>query len=125
MSAVLRVKSVVRGYHIYKDEWNPGIGDIFKLDIEEANRHDRYAVSDIVGEKIISHVPQEISKIIYYFISNQGIATGEVEGKRKQSSLHMKGVVIPCIYVFSSEHKKIKKLRRLLDKHVGEILTLL
>ena len=57
MSAFIHVKSVAKGYHVYKDEWNPSIGDVFKLDIEETNRHDRYAVAVIVGEKIVGHVP--------------------------------------------------------------------
>ena len=83
MSGVLRVKNIVRGYYVCKDDWNPTIGDVFKLEIEEANRHNRYAVAVIVDEEIVSHVPREISKIIYYFIRNQGIATGEVQGNKK------------------------------------------
>ena len=29
----------------------------------KANRHDRYAVAVIVGEKIVGHVPREISRL--------------------------------------------------------------
>ena len=51
--AVLRVESVVRGYHRYKDVWLPQIGDSFDLTIEEDNRHDRYAVATIVNKEIV------------------------------------------------------------------------
>ena len=36
--------SVVRGYHVYMDKWEPAIGDKFNAVIEVCNRHDRYAV---------------------------------------------------------------------------------
>ena len=71
-----------------------------KLEIEETNCYNRYAVVVIINEKIVGHVPEEISKIVYYFIRNHGIVTGEVESKRKRSSLYMKGLEIPCIYTF-------------------------
>ena len=30
-SGTLRVKSVVRGYHVYKDNWIPEVGDRFEV----------------------------------------------------------------------------------------------
>ena len=63
MSAVICVKSTVRGYHIFRDEWDPSIDDIFELKTEETNCHDtcRYAVV-VISDEIVGHVPQEISK---------------------------------------------------------------
>ncbi len=69
-NSVIRVKSVVRGYHVYMAEWDPSIGDHFDLEIEENNRHDRFAVAIIVDESIVGHVPKEFSKIVYYFLRN-------------------------------------------------------
>ena len=105
--AVLRVESVVRGYHRYKDVWLPQIGDSFDLTIEEDNRHDRYAVATMVNEEIVGHVPREFSRIVYYFIQR-------VTGRRKRSITDMKGLEIPCIYEFSSQKKKIVKMKKLL-----------
>ena len=39
-SGTLRVKSVVRGYHVYKDNWIPEVGDRFEVKIEEMNCYD-------------------------------------------------------------------------------------
>ena len=37
----LHVESVVRGYHVYKEDWSPNIGDRFVSEVEETNLHDR------------------------------------------------------------------------------------
>ena len=49
----LRVESVVRGYHVYKEDWSPNIGDRFG--VEETNIHDRYAVAVVVNDRITGH----------------------------------------------------------------------
>ena len=36
----LRVKGIVRGYHMYKDDWMPDIGDGFDGRVEKENRFD-------------------------------------------------------------------------------------
>ena len=72
MSAfIFCVKSIVRDYHISKDEWDPSmhVGDVSKLETGETNCHDRYAVGVIIDE-IVGHVPQDISKNVYYIIRN-------------------------------------------------------
>ena len=38
--------SVVRGYHIYMDKWDPATGDKFNAEIEVSNQHHRYTVND-------------------------------------------------------------------------------
>ena len=75
---MLTIESMVRGYHVYKDDWSPSVGDEFELEIEEPNRHDRYAVVIKVSGDIVGHVPREFSKIVYYFIKNGGRATGGI-----------------------------------------------
>ena len=77
---------------MYKDDWSPSVGDEFELEIEELNRHDRYAVAIKVSGDIVGHVPREFSKIVHYFIKNGGRVTGEVRAKRQRSAVHMKGL---------------------------------
>ena len=102
---------------MYKDDWSPSVGDEFELEIEELNRHDRYAVAIKVSGDIVGHVPREFSKIVYYFIKNGGRVTGEVRAKRQRSAVHMKGLEIPCLYKFHSPSpSKAKKLASLLRK---------
>ena len=39
------IDSAVRGFHVYKDIWNPEIGEVFICEQEFGNLHDPYAVS--------------------------------------------------------------------------------
>ena len=64
-SGTLRVKSVVRGYHVYKDNWIPEVEDRFEVKIEEMNCYDCYccrlylAIGNYCpsSSSITSHVP--------------------------------------------------------------------
>ena len=57
VDVTLRVESVVRGYHVYKEDWSPNIGDRFGVEVEETNIHDRYAVAVVVNDRITGHIP--------------------------------------------------------------------
>ena len=73
-SVKLTVKSIVRGYHVFKEVWDPRRGDQFCLQIEEFNRYDRYAVAIVVDEKNC----QTCAKLFYYFLKGNGTICGEV-----------------------------------------------
>ncbi len=51
------LESVIRGYHVYMEQWKPSLRDEVQLEIEELNRHDRYAVAVKVGDDVVGHVP--------------------------------------------------------------------
>ena len=62
VSGTLHVKSVVRGYHVYKDNWIPEVEERFEIKIEEMNCYDcyycrLYLAIDPSSSSITSHVP--------------------------------------------------------------------
>ena len=62
VSGTLHVKSVVRGYHVYKDNWILEVGDRFEVKIEEMNCYDCYYCRLYLAigpssSSITSHVP--------------------------------------------------------------------
>ena len=61
-SVKLRVESVVRGYHVFKEVWDPQRGDQFYLQIEEFNCYNRYAVVAIASLAEVSAEVFEGSK---------------------------------------------------------------
>ena len=63
---VLKVWLEATVYHAYMDDWSPSVGDEFKLEIEELNKHDRYTVGIKVSDDTVGHVPRKLSKIVYY-----------------------------------------------------------
>ena len=58
--------SYVRGYHAYMNIWNPKFGD---NDVEVNNEHDKFAIAIFHSKRIVGHVPKNLSKFIYQFLS--------------------------------------------------------
>ena len=63
VSNALTVKSIIRGYHVYKTVWNPEINDKFDACIDQYNERDRYAMKIKIGDETVGHVPIELSKL--------------------------------------------------------------
>ena len=77
------VDSVVRGFHVYKDVWNPVVGETLICEKEFGNLHDPYAVSVVRGSGIIvGHVPRKISSLSYFFLRKNGTITCQITGRR-------------------------------------------
>ena len=111
--------SCVRGYHVYKDAWNPTIGD--KLDClrDCANVKDRYAVSviDPSTKATVGHLPKKISKVCSLFLRRGGTVTCEVTGGRSYShDLPQGGLEIPCLLIFTGKEEDISRLTTLLKQ---------
>ena len=47
------VDSVVRGFHVYKDIWNPVVGELLVCKQEFGNLHDPYTVSVVHEDGVI------------------------------------------------------------------------
>ena len=60
----LAVKSIVRGYHVYKTVWSPEINNKFDVFIDQYNKRDSYAMKIKIGDETVDHVPIELSKLV-------------------------------------------------------------
>ena len=49
------VDTVLSGFHVYKDVWNPVIGETLFCTPEFGNIHDPYAVAACKGVEIVGH----------------------------------------------------------------------
>lgn len=117
----IQFNNVIRGHHVYKDDWTPKVGE--KLEAkkdtrEEAIANDMYAIGLYRGDKLVGHIPIEISSLIYHFLneSTENRIEGMVIGKRMREV----GLVVPVEYtavttdnmtaiILSSELKKKKE----------------
>lgn len=65
-------ESCIRGFHIYKDNWLPVIGEQIKCIREDDNPRDRYAVAVVkttaVGDETVGHIPRCISAVCSSFL---------------------------------------------------------
>ena len=55
------------------DRWRPAVGDEFQVEIDENNSHNKYALAVKVDSEIIGHVPQDIKKLMHYFIRKMAL----------------------------------------------------
>ena len=104
-STFIKYTSYYRGYHAYKDVWNPLVGDdSLTCEQEERNVYDENAVIVIfdgcISKKIVGHVPFNWSKLASMFLKvPNSCIRGTVTGKRvnRGSGLRLE---IPWIILF-------------------------
>ena len=68
---------------------------------EEAKSFDKYAVGTFKNNVLVSHVPIEHSRLIYYFLKSDSSANvfAKVKGKRKREI----GLVVPALYMATAD----------------------
>ena len=117
------IEFVVRGHHVYKTIWNPVIGEVLVCEQETDNDEDSCAVAVKLDDIIVGHVPQEISRICWYFLERHGAILCEITGHRQYSrDLVQGGLDVPCIFHFwHQEIGTIDKLEILLHRAIGKI----
>ena len=78
------IHSYIRGYHVYKDNWIPAIGQVLLLKREPENAHNRNSVSVTTScGEIVGHVPYNLAPILSQFLRrdiNKG--STEMSGER-------------------------------------------
>ena len=99
---------VVRGYHAYKDIWDPVLEDQFGTKHHKHNSHDNstYAVAVVLlytkVEMVVEHLPREIAKECGLFTYHGSSITGIVEGKRHRTKEPCGGIEIQWIPLYWS-----------------------
>ena len=67
-----RIESTVHGHHVYKSSWSPYIREELPVQCEVNNIHDDFAVAVLKNSTTVGHVPQEISRVCWYFLHKSG-----------------------------------------------------
>ena len=109
--------SFVRGYPTYKDIWTPRVGDEnFCLKSESENQHDKFAVAILLEEKVVGHVPINLSKIFHQFLKIPNCTIGcKVTGKRVNRVAGY-GLEIPVQYIFVGAEKVVEWAEKQIKK---------
>ncbi len=77
------IESFVRGYHAYKDQWDPSIGEVLPLERDPSNPKGRHAVAVKRNSTTVGHIPFNYAPVVSAFLlrsSNKGMA--EVTGNK-------------------------------------------
>ena len=111
----------IRGFHIYKQQWTPNLGDTLVCETEDTNSVDANAISVKTNGQIVGHVPIEISSVIKHFLAHSGHVTAHVTGKSRYSIVPDKGQVIPCKYCLKGPAKFVKRVKQLIQMATSDI----
>ena len=82
---------------------------------EAGNHHDRFAVAVLKDDRIVGHIPREVSKTAWYFLEHGGEIRCEITSRQRRSEVAGKDLEVPCTYTFEGKPKMIKKLVKLFD----------
>ena len=92
----------LRGFHVYKELWNPKLNEKLETIHEENNPHDRYAVAAIrktvsrLRPVVVGHLPREISMFTRFIILHGATVKVKVsDTKYRRSPLIQGGLEIP------------------------------
>lgn len=109
--------SMIRGFHIYKEIWDPSLDDCLVCAQDCSNRYDPFAVAVLNGRETVGHVPKKISAPCFLFLRRGGTIHCQVIGSRRYSEdLPQGGMEVPCVYCFYGLKGDVNKLKKLLDQ---------
>ena len=111
--------SAVRGYHVYRDVWEPSVGEKLVARREFDNHFDKFAVKVLNGEETVGHLPREYLRIAWYFLARGGSISVEVSGHRRHCKQLCGGMEIPYRVKFTCSRKAmLNRLKDLLTRKV-------
>ena len=92
--------SCLRGYHVYKKNWTPVVGDESLVCVTEPNnKFDETAVAVMHNKLIMAgHVPRKLSGAFTKFLTSGGTITAKVADSVIDRGL---GLEVPVDYIFS------------------------
>ena len=98
----------VRGYHAYIDSWDPKVGDEnLELVPDKDNEHDDFAVAIKFEDRIVGHVPKNLSNIMNRFTKIPSCSLRcKVTGKRVNRGAGY-GLEIPVVYELIGPEKAV------------------
>ena len=73
-------------------------------------------------EETVGHLPIEISKTVHKFLNEEGEVEAEVIGSRFNAGFR-KGLEVPLDIKFIGSRLYVKKLRKILEKYGGNMVT--
>ena len=116
MARKVEMSSCIRGYHVYRKDWNPVIEEMLECEKEITNNQDRYAVAVKRNGTIVGHLPRKIARVCSLFLRRGGSISCRVTGGRQYSSdLPQGGLEIPCILTFNGNIQDLEKITELLQ----------
>ena len=111
MATSFRIENTVWGHHVYKSLWTPVMGKELHAQTEDSNIFDEFAVAVFKDGIVVGHVPRELARTCWYFLKKwHSCMICKITGHRRLSEIEGKGLIVPCVYIFTGKTKHIDKL---------------
>ena len=103
--------------------WNPKLGDNdVEVKHEVNNEHDKFTIAILHSKGIVRHVPKNLSKFFYQFLSLPKYTIScEVTGKRVSRGGGF-GLEIPVKYTFLGPNKAIEWIEKRVTEIISEVV---
>ena len=119
--SVTEIESFIRGYHEYKDTWQPIVGEVLVLKREPTNDKDSLAVCIEKHGQVVGHVPRNLAPLIFYFLLrdvNKGMV--EIVGQPVNRGAGM-GMEVPCVDHLFGPKKYLKRLEEVIKNDFSSV----
>ena len=103
------VRSVIRGYHVYKSIWTPVIRERLQMRMDKRNEYDPTAVSVVKGDQVVGYVPKKMARVFFSFLANEGTSGYCIIAGCVRRGY---GLEVPCIYHLAGAPNHVSKLQR-------------
>ena len=104
-------KSTVKGFHVYKEIWNPVEGEVLDTRMEPENPTDKYAVCIEKNGNVVGHLPKgkygRFSKTIFFFLRADEYGSCKVRINKSKAINHGDGIEIECALEFIRQKRFI------------------
>ena len=115
--ADFRYDSCIRGFHVYKDVWNPVVGETLNAEREKTILSINM---QFLWWRMVTLSDMCLGKTAAFFLKHGGTFRCTVTGKHRWSGdLDMGGLEIPCFMTFSGPLPLIERLKTLLGNCKG------
>ena len=90
---VFEFTAAVRGFHEYRKVWRPKEGQLLNCYFEKNNSFDPFAIKvcDQETNKIVGHLPREISRITKFLLDRNAVVTTELTSSHYRRSPLVQG----------------------------------
>ena len=108
--------STIRGYHIYRKNWTPHLGDILPCMREEDNEYTATAIAIMSNtNQVVGHVPRNLSSAFTEFLVSPNVTT--IDAKVVGSVIDCGyGLEIPVEYIFHGNRSDLSELLKNIEK---------
>lgn len=128
---VFEIKCASRGFQVYRDVWNPRMGEKLNVQHEHGNVHDPFALTlsvkrrgSFVEWEVVGHLPREISRFCYYFLNYGGALEGRVRDRKYRASpIPSGGIEVPItlvVLLHKAGQRVFLKMKDLLQEYYVE-----